>query len=94
MKKGFLVAIILIAVLTCAFALVACGEVSTTVTYMVDGEVFKTIVVTGTGQSDPGFTPSKSGYTFDGWYTDTALLTPFSTSTLLSALCASLAAVI
>ena len=77
MKKGFLVAIILIAVLTCAFALVACGEVSTTVTYMVDGEVFKTIVVTGTGQSDPGFTPSKSGYTFDGWYTDTALLTPF-----------------
>ena len=77
MKKGFLVAIILIAVLTCAFALVACGEVSTTVTYMVDGEVFKNIVVTGTGQSDPGFTPSKSGYTFDGWYTDTALRTPF-----------------
>ncbi len=77
MKKGFLVAIILIAVLTCAFALVACGEVSTTVTYMVDGEVFKNIVVTGTGQSDPGFTPSKSGYTFGGWYTDTALRTPF-----------------
>ena len=77
MKKGFLVAIILIAVLTCAFALVACAEVSTTVTYMVDGEVFKNIVVTGTGQSDPGFTPSKSGYTFGGWYTDTALLTPF-----------------
>lgn len=77
MKKGFLVAIILIAVLTCAFALVACAEVSTTVTYMVDGEVFKNIVVTGTGQSDPGFVPSKSGYTFDGWYTDTALLTPF-----------------
>ena len=77
MKKGFLVAIILIAVLTCAFALVACAEVSTTVTYMVDGEVFKNIVVTGTGQSDPGFTPSKSGYTFGGWYTDTALHTPF-----------------
>ncbi len=77
MKKGFLVAIILIAVLTCAFALVACAEVSTTVTYMVDGEVFKNIVVTGTGQSDPGFTPSKSGYTFGGWYTDTALRIPF-----------------
>ena len=77
MKKGFLVAIILIAVLTCAFALVACGEVSTTVTYMVDGEVFETVTVTGTGQSDPGFTPSKSGYTFGGWYTDTALRTPF-----------------
>ena len=77
MKKGFLVAIILIAVLTCAFALVACAEVSTTVTYMVDGEVFKTVTVTGTGQSDPGFTPSKSGYTFGGWYTDTALRTPF-----------------
>ena len=77
MKKGFLVAIILIAVLTCAFALVACGEVSTTVTYMVDGEVFETVTVTGTGQSDPGFTPSKSGYTFGGWYTDTELLTPF-----------------
>ena len=77
MKKGFLVAIILIAVLTCAFALAACAEVSTTVTYMVDGEVFKTLVVTGTGQSDPGFTPSKSGYTFDGWYTDTALRIPF-----------------
>ena len=77
MKKGFLVAIILIAVLTCALAFAACAEVSTTVTYMVDGEVFKTIVVTGTGQSGPGFTPSKSGYTFGGWYTDTALLTPF-----------------
>ena len=77
MKKGFLVAIILIAVLTCALAFAACAEVSTTVTYMVDGEVFKTLVVTGTGQSDPGFTPSKSGYTFDGWYTDEALYTPF-----------------
>ena len=77
MKKGFLVAIILIAVLTCALAFAACAEVSTTVTYMVDGEVFKNIVVTGTGQSDPGFTPSKSGYTFDGWYTDEALYTPF-----------------
>ena len=77
MKKGFLVAIILIAVLTCALAFAACAEVSTTVTYMVDGEVFKTIVVTGTGQSDPGFTPSKSGYTFEGWYTDEALYTPF-----------------
>ena len=81
MKKGFLVAIILIAVLTCALALVACGErttsVSTTVTYMVDGEVFETVTVTNAHQSDPGFTPSKSGYTFGGWYTDTALRTPF-----------------
>ena len=77
MKKGFLVAIILIAVLTCAFALVACAEVSTTVTYMVDGEVFKTVTVTNAHQSDPGFTPSKSGYTFGGWYTDTALRIPF-----------------
>ena len=81
MKKGFLVAIILIAVLTCAFALVACGErtagVSTTVTYMLNGEVFKTVTVTNAHQSDPGFTPSKSGYTFGGWYTDTALRTPF-----------------
>ena len=81
MKKGFLVAIILIAVLTCAFALVACGEsttgVSTTVTYMLNGEVFETVTVTNAHQSDPGFTPSKSGYTFGGWYTDTALLTPF-----------------
>ena len=77
MKKGFLVAIILIAVLTCAFALVACAEVSTTVTYMVDGEVFETVTVTNAHQSDPGFTPSKSGYTFGGWYTDTALRTPF-----------------
>ena len=77
MKKGFLVAIILIAVLTCALAFAACAEVSTTVTYMVDGEVFETVTVTGTGQSDPGFTPSKSGYTFGGWYTDTELRTPF-----------------
>ena len=81
MKKGFLVAIILIAVLTCAFALVACGErttgISTTVTYMLNGEVFETVTVTNAHQSDPGFTPSKSGYTFGGWYTDTALRTPF-----------------
>ena len=77
MKKGFLVAIILIAVLTCALAFAACDEVSTTVTYMVDGEVFETVTVTNAHQSDPGFTPSKSGYTFGGWYTDTALRTPF-----------------
>ena len=77
MKKGFLVAIILIAVLTCALAFAACAEVSTTVTYMVDGEVFETVTVTNAHQSDPGFTPSKSGYTFGGWYTDTALRTPF-----------------
>lgn len=77
MKKGFLVAIILITVLTCALAFAACDEVSTTVTYMVDGEVFETVTVTNAHQSDPGFTPSKSGYTFGGWYTDTALRTPF-----------------
>ena len=72
--------ILLIAVLlvgACALTLAACAEVSTTVTYMVDGEVYRTVTVRGTGQSDPGITPSKDGYTFIGWYSDRNFTSPF-----------------
>ena len=77
MRKGFLVAIVLVAVLVCALALAACAETSTTVTYYVDGSVYRTITVTGTGASDPGFVPVKEGYTFAGWYLDRNFTSPF-----------------
>ena len=77
MRKGFLVAIVLVAVLVCAAALVACAETSTTITYYVDGSPYRTITVTGTGASDPGFVPVKEGYTFAGWYLDRNFTSPF-----------------
>ena len=77
MRKDFLVAIVLVAVLVCALALAACAETSTTVTYYVDGSVYRTITVTGTGASDPGFVPVKEGYTFAGWYLDRNFTSPF-----------------
>ena len=61
----------------CALALAACAETSTTVTYYVDGSVYRTITVTGTGASDPGFVPVKEGYTFAGWYLDRNFTSPF-----------------
>ena len=61
----------------CALALAACAETSTTVTYYVDGSVYRTITVTGTGASDPGLVPVKEGYTFVGWYLDRNFTSPF-----------------
>ena len=73
-------AILLVTVLlvgACALALAACAETSTTVTYYVDGSVYRTITVTGTGASDPGLVPVKEGYTFAGWYLDRNFTSPF-----------------
>ena len=73
-------AILLVTVLlvgACALALAACAETSTTVTYYVDGSVYRTITVTGTGASDPGLVPVKEGHTFAGWYLDRNFTSPF-----------------
>ena len=77
MRKGFLVAIVLVAVLVCAAALVACAETSTTVTYYVDGSPYRMITVTGTDASDPNIIPTKEGYSFIGWYMDEGFNSPF-----------------
>lgn len=78
MKKRMLItAIVAVVVIIGALALASCAEVSTSVTYMSDGEVFKTVTVEGTKAADPAPVPEKSGYTFGGWYTDEACQTPF-----------------
>lgn len=78
MKKRMLVTMIVaVVIIIGALALASCAEVSTTVTYMSDGEVFKTVTVEGTEAADPAPVPEKSGYTFGGWYTDEAYQTPF-----------------
>lgn len=78
MKKRMLItAIVAVVVIIGALALASCAEVSTSVTYMSDGEVFKTVTVEGTEAADPAPVPEKSGYTFGGWYTDEACQTPF-----------------
>ena len=78
MKKRMLItAIVAVVVIIGALALASCAEVSTSVTYMSDGEVFKTVTVEGTEAADPAPVPEKSGYTFVGWYTDEACQTPF-----------------
>ena len=78
MKKRMLItAIVAVVVIIGALALASCAEVSTTVTYMSDGEVFKTVTVEGTEAADPAPVPEKSGYTFGGWYTDEGAQTPF-----------------
>ena len=49
MKKRMLItAIVAVVVFIGALALASCAEVSTSVTYMSDGEVFKTVTVEGT----------------------------------------------
>lgn len=72
MNKKFLSAIVLIvtaATLLVGFA--ACEtEVSTTVTYWVNGELYDLEMVTGTWMtSSRVFDPQVDGYRFDGWYT-------------------------
>lgn len=72
MNKKFLSAIVLIvtaATLLVGFA--ACEtEVSTTVTYWVNGELYDLEMVTGTWMtSSRVYDPQVDGYRFDGWYT-------------------------
>ena len=78
MKKRILItAIVAVIVIIGALALASCAEVSTCVTYMSDGKVFKTVTVEGTEAADPAPVPEKSGYTFGGWFTDEEFQTPF-----------------
>ena len=71
--------VLLIVALIGATCLAACGgdEVTTTVTYYVNGSVHGTASVT-TGMTSSGVAdPSVDGFTFGGWFTDEACTTPF-----------------
>ena len=71
--------VLLIVALIGATCLAACGgdEVTTTVTYYVNGSVHGTASVT-TGMTSSGVAdPAVDGFTFGGWFTDEACTTPF-----------------
>lgn len=71
--------VLLLVVLVGAACLTACGgdEVTTTVTYYVNGSVHGTASVT-TGMTSSGVAdPAVDGFTFGGWFTDEACTTPF-----------------
>ena len=51
--------------------------VYTTITYMVDGNIYSTYTAEGVTSADPAYVPVKAGYTFAGWYMDVAFTTPF-----------------
>lgn len=71
--------VLLLVALVGAACLTACGgdEVTTTVTYYVNGSVHGTASVT-TGMTSSGVAdPAVDGFTFGGWFTDEACTTPF-----------------
>lgn len=51
--------------------------ISTSVTYMVDDAEYKVLTVEGVNAEDPNYVPEKTGYTFEGWFTDETFATPF-----------------
>ena len=63
-------------------------EASTTehvVTFWSNGNVYSTVYVADGGTVNNPGTPTRSGYTFGGWYTDTACTNEFSFSTAITA---------
>jgi uncharacterized repeat protein (TIGR02543 family) len=81
-KKLTLVVLVLAMLLVVSASLVACntGKASSTsvsVTYMVDGEVAKTANLDGFSSVNGFYKPSKTGYTFEGWYVDAQLTEKF-----------------
>ena len=79
MKKKLLLICLMLLVISC-LALASCELVPpTSMQLIVDGEVYQTITVTD-GQLDlSNITPTKNGYTFEGWYIDEALTIPLTT---------------
>ena len=77
-KNRHIIVLVLVALIG-ATCLAACGgdEVTTTVTYYVNGSVHGTASVT-TGMTSSGVAdPAVDGFTFGGWFTDEACTTPF-----------------
>lgn len=77
-KNRHIIVLLLVALIG-ATCLAACGgdEVTTTVTYYVNGSVHGTASVT-TGMTSSGVAdPAVDGFTFGGWFTDEACTTPF-----------------
>ena len=77
-KNRHIIVLLLVALIG-ATCFAACGgdEVTTTVTYYVNGSVHGTASVT-TGMTSSGVAdPAVDGFTFGGWFTDEACTTPF-----------------
>lgn len=77
-KNRHIIVLLLVALIG-ATCLAACGgdEVTTTVTYYVNGSVHGTASVT-TGMTSSGVAdPAVDGFTFGGWFTDEACTMPF-----------------
>ncbi len=62
----------------CLFCLFSCGKPSYTVNFMVDDTVYST--KTTEGQITLPDTPTKEGFTFQGWFLDSAYSTPLGDS--------------
>ena len=89
MKKRFLTLILtLTAMLTCVFGLTACDKNvnNFNLSFKVDGEVYQTITTTGNESISIPENPTKTGYTFDGWFWDKDVWSkPFTANSLLDA---------
>lgn len=83
-KKTWLVALACVfAAVLLLLAVTACGNNSYTVTFMVDGSVYKTAETTDGAVTLPA-DPSKTGYTFRGWYEDEEYSVSFTNSDIKS----------
>ncbi|MBO5925354.1 MAG: leucine-rich repeat protein, partial [Clostridia bacterium] len=72
MKKKILsVLITILALCMCMFTMTACsGKVEFKINFVVEGEVYATVTTSGDEEITMPTSPTKTGYTFDGWYYD------------------------
>ena len=83
-NRKFIVLVAVALLVVISATLVACntgkGSVSYTVSFVVDGEVAKTAELDNFSKVNGYFKPTKTGYTFDGWYLDANFTEKFSTA--------------
>ena len=82
-KKLTFVVLVMAMLIIVSASLVACnsgnsGNSAVSVTYMVDGEVAKTARLEGFSEINGFYKPTKTGYSFDGWYVNADLTEKFS----------------
>ena len=76
---------LLAALLITAIAmLAACGGVEFKIEFMVDGEIYDTVTTSGEETIKIPENPTKEGYTFAGWYIDSALTQSFDLNTKIN----------
>ena len=84
MKKATFITIslVLLLVMVSTITVFACNNQEYEITFIVDGQTYKTITVKSNEEFDMPSNPVKAGYIFDGWYIDEGAWTrPYTSDT-------------